>query len=68
MKLKYLVALLALLTLGCAAGDGSSTPAPDTTSDTTSVTTAPETDATSSETAVAEEAMTQVSLNVTGMR
>lgn len=61
MKLKYLAALLMLLTLGCA-GDGTSTPVatPDA-----AETSAPE--VSTSETPAAE-GLTKVSLAVTGMR
>jgi hypothetical protein len=65
MKLKYLAALLMLLALGCA-GEGSSTPATD--GGTAPAAATPDADATSSAATVSDEALTKVSLTVTGMR
>ena len=63
MKLKYLAALLMLLSLGCA-GEGSSTPTTDG-----GITAGSDADATSSSAAVSDgEELTKVSLTVTGMR
>ena len=62
MKLKYLAALLMLLTLGCA-GDGTSTPAAleaDTDASASSASSAME--------APVADGLTKVSLAVTGMR
>jgi len=65
MKLKYLAALLMLLALGCAE-EGSSTPATD--GGTAPAVATPDADATSSAATVSDEALTKVSLTVTGMR